>query len=561
LARSKTKFLTIALLMMMVLAISYPALAIAEPTEWEAQPLHRIKSSNATPNAIYGFNPTDVRAAYGLEGAGTGTIAIIDAYDNPRVAVDLATFSTQFGLPAANLEVHKMSSRIGTSTGWGLEIALDVQWAHAIAPAAKILLIEARSAYLSDLLAAVNYARNRVDVVSVSMSWGGSEFSTQTAYNSYFTSPYGATFYASSGDTGGVIIWPSSSANVVSVGGTTLTYSNGVAQETAWSGSGGGVSVYEPKPGYQSALTYSKRATPDVSYNADPSTGFAVYDSYGYSGWLVVGGTSAGAPQWAAINAIGKSATDDNFYAGYPQSYGTDFTDITSGQSGSYKAQIGYDLTTGIGSPIGTNFGASPSPDFAISASPNPITINAGSQGTATVTISAINGFNDQVNLTASAAGGLTATLNPTQVTGTGTSTLTITVPQGTPSDVYQVTVTGMSGSAIHSTTVGVQVTTADFSLSVKPTSLTIKQGSTGTATVTVNPINGYTGEIALTADSPSGMTFNFDSGSVAAGTSAQMTINVSADAARATYTITITGTDNAGLTHSTAIRVKVTRG
>ncbi len=179
------------------------------------------------------------------------------------------------------------------NTNWGMEIALDVEWAHAIAPQAKILLVEARTASLTDLLSAVNYARNQPDVVAISMSWGGSEFSGQTSYNSYFTSNYGAVFFASSGDNGGVISWPSSSANVISVGGTTLTNGASGYTESAWSGSGGGVSAYEPASSYQAKalsdanLGSQLRATPDVSYNADPNTGFAVYDTYMSYSWLV----------------------------------------------------------------------------------------------------------------------------------------------------------------------------------------------------------------------------------------------------------------------------------
>jgi subtilase family serine protease len=456
-----------------------------------------------------------------------------------------------------------MSSSISANTGWALEISLDVQWAHAIAPQAKILLVEARSAYLSDLLSAVNYARNRADVVAVSMSWGGSEFSSEAAYDSYFTSSYGASFFASSGDTGGAIIWPSSSMNVVSVGGTTLTQSGGIYTETAWSGSGGGVSRYEPKPTYQTAagLTYGKRATPDVSYDADPASGFAVYDSYGYGGWLVVGGTSAGAPQWAAIQALGGSATNDNFYTIYKSAaYSADFRDVTSGNSGSYSASVGYDLTTGIGSPLTRSFGASPTPDFAISALPSSLSINAGTEDTSTVTVTALGGFTGTVDLTTTAPTDLIATLTPATVTDSGTSQLTITVPTSTTAGTYTVTVKGTSGTITHTTTINVQVTTPDFSLSATPQSQTIRRGRTGTAKVTVAPLNDYTGTVTLSATAPAGISCTFNPTSITATGTSTMTISVQNSANRATYTITITGTDasNPSLTHTTTIRVTV---
>ena len=156
------------------------------------------------------------------------------------------------------------------------------------------------------------------------MSWGGSEFSAESAYDSYFTSTTvnpGIVFFAAIGDSGAGVIWPSSSPNVVSVGGTTLnvTSTGALISETAWSDSGGGVSAYETQPAYQAnyGLTYAKRACPDVSFDANPNTGVSVYDSTPYegeSGWWDVGGTSVGAPSWAAIQALGLSTGDSNFY-------------------------------------------------------------------------------------------------------------------------------------------------------------------------------------------------------------------------------------------------------
>jgi subtilase family serine protease len=569
LAQSRIKPLTMSLLVIMILVVCCPLTLVAGQTEWEAQPMYLIKTA-ATPQAISGMSPADVRAAYNLpsQGGAGKTIAIIDAYDDPNVARDLSTFSNQFGLPSANLEVHKMSSSIWPDANWAVEISLDVQWAHAVAPNAKILLVEARSNYLSDLLAAVNYARNRQDVIAVSMSWGASEFSTEAAYDSYFTSAYGASFFASSGDTGGAVIWPSSSVNVISVGGTKLALSNGaVVSETAWSGSGGGVSAYENKPTYQSALSYAKRATPDVSYDADPNTGFAVYDSYRYSGWLVVGGTSAGAPQWAAIQALGRTASNNNFYAIYNSpSYATDFRDIISGTSGSYTAKSGYDLTTGIGSPLTTNFasspGPAPSPDFTIAASPNPVIINtaATNTGTTTVTVAALNQFKDTVTLTATSPTNWGVTFNPASVTASGTSTLTITIPAGTAATTYQVTVTGTNGSISHSTTVNVQVQAVqpDFALTVSPTRTSIVLGSTKQATVAVTPLNGYAGTIALSTSQPVGFTITFSPSSLQNGYST-MTMAVSFYTMPKTYVITITGRDNAGLTHTATISIKIT--
>ncbi len=274
-----------------------------------AQPmLEAFATGLATPA---GFSPAQIRHAYGFDavsGNGAGqTIAIVDAYDDPTVASDLHTFDMQFGLPDPRFtKVSQTGSTVYPTAdqGWASEIALDVEWAHAIAPAANILLVEAKSDSMSDLLTAVNYARNYAGVSVVSMSWGGGEFRSETSYDSYFTTPAGhanVTFIASSGDDGAGVSYPAASPNVLSVGGTSLTLKSGnYSSETAWSGSGGGVSRYEPEPSWQRSLqSYGTRTNPDVAYDANPSTGVAVYDSYGSGGWAVYGGTSISAPQWA----------------------------------------------------------------------------------------------------------------------------------------------------------------------------------------------------------------------------------------------------------------------
>ena len=304
-----------------------------------------------------------VRCAAG-NGAGQ-TIAIVDAYDDPNVASDLHKFDVQFGLSDPRFtKVSQTGSAAYPSAnqGWASEIALDVEWAHAIAPGANILLVEARSASMGDLLTAVNYARNYAGASVVSMSWGGGESRSETSYDSYFTTPAGhagVTFVASSGDDGAGVSYPAISPNVLSVGGTLLTLKSGnYSSETAWSGSGGGVSRYETEPSWQRGVqSYGTRTNPDVAFDANPSTGVAVYDSYGSGGWAVYGGTSIGAPQWAGLIAIvdqGRStplrnATSD-IYSIAKASPG-DFHDVTSGSNG-YRATAGYDLVTGLGSPV-----------------------------------------------------------------------------------------------------------------------------------------------------------------------------------------------------------------
>ena len=408
-----------------------------------------------------GLTPAQIRMAYNLPSSGgAGTIALVEAYDNPNAESDLGAFDTQFGLASCTtgngcFEKHKISNSLSTDQGWTLESDLDVQWAHAVAPGAKILLVEARSASLSDLLDAVDYARDRSDVVAVSLSWGAAEFSGEDAYDSHFVSPYGAGFFVASGDSGAGVEWPAASVNVTSVGGTTLTLaSSTVSSEVAWSGSGGGISAYESAPGFQSTYGIPSaggfRGVPDVAYAADPTSGFSIYDSAGYagnSGWLVVGGTSAGAPQWAAIHALGHYAT-----ASSTPKYVADFRDITTGTNGTCgtvcTAQIGYDFVTGLGSPLVTNFslpityasviGATGATDVSIdttsatggtgawtNVSGPSVIENASGQvaaGTHTLTLPAGWEFNTAHPISVAVSGGTTLSVASTTITPSATS-------------------------------------------------------------------------------------------------------------------------------------------
>ncbi len=317
-----------------------------------------------------GMTPDQVKAAYNLPSdGGKGAIAIIGAYDDVTIEDDLAAFSKQFNLPACTtknncFEKHIIKSGTKTNSGWAMETTLDVEWAHAIAPRAKILLVEAATPSGQNLLNAVDYAAKRADVVAVSMSWGGAEFPEEINLDAHFVSKSGAVFLASSGDNGSGASWPASSPNVIGVGGTTLNLKNNgsVSSETAWSGSGGGVSVYEKQPVFQSTYSISKsknmRAIPDVSYNADPATGFPIVR---LGVWRTVGGTSAGAPQWAGIVALGKGARLDRLYDDKASGNNTDyFRDITSGSNGNCiffcSARRRYDYITGLGSPLTINF-------------------------------------------------------------------------------------------------------------------------------------------------------------------------------------------------------------
>lgn len=329
-------------------------------------PIHIFGGAASAPQ---GLAPSQIKAVYRLPAAGGhGVIAIVGAYDDPTVEKDLNVFSAQFGLPPCTTKngcflKHRMGAGMSTNSGWSLEASLDTQWSHAIAPDAKILLVEAKTPSGKNLLAAVDYARKRAGVVAVSMSWGGAEFEEEVSLDNHFSNSSGITFFASSGDNGAGASWPAVSANVVAVGGTKINFrSDGMfSSEKAWTGSGGGVSAYEPQPAYQAAYSIpkanGKRAIPDVSYNADPQSGFSVYRGK----WYVLGGTSAGAPQWAAIKSLGLSAGNEKFYGDKAGTNHTSFfRDITSGANGACayycEARKHYDYVTGLGSPLTIRF-------------------------------------------------------------------------------------------------------------------------------------------------------------------------------------------------------------
>jgi hypothetical protein len=277
---------------------------------------------------LSGYNVAQVTHAYGLDaitfpsasgqriaGDGSGeTIALIEAYNDPNLASDLHVFDQANGLPDPSLSVVNQA---GTKTNsvWASEEMMDVEWAHAIAPGASLLNVEARSDALGDLITAVDLARNTPNVAVISMSWGFNETASETAFDAHFQTPsghQGITFVAASGDYGTADgpEYPSCSPRVLAVGGTTLSVDalGDYLGEFAWSDSGGGSSPFEPQPSYQGAVqSSSHRTTPDVAFLGDPNTGVAVYETPprgGSGSWITVGGTSLGTPAWAAIIAI-----------------------------------------------------------------------------------------------------------------------------------------------------------------------------------------------------------------------------------------------------------------
>lgn len=436
------------------------------------EPLYRPAATGAAPLTTFQFGavglvPSQIRTAYDLRYKALGTkgegqtIYIVDAFTGANVLGDLNVFSAQFGLPLMNssnfqiVNANDGGFSPAVDSGWAGEIALDVQWAHAIAPKAKIVLVQADTALPPDMLRAVQLAAQMSENSGggvVSMSFGGPEVVTSPLdpkiaitdpfipnFEAVFKSSPKTTFVAAAGDTPGVS-YPATSPNVLGVGGTLLNVdSDGnripendpSLQETAWftdvlDGTGGGESTVFPHPDYQSPLeaagTKFGRLSPDVGYNADPDSGVAVYNSTAvgqFAGWVPqgVGGTSAGSPQWAALIALtnglraqaGRSAIGSRANVGIYDvaqgDYAATFHDITVGgfpgdplakpPLPDQLAGVGFDLSTGWGTPRATAL-------VSELAGSNAPFLAAGIGWSATVDNPALAGF---TNLTVPAGG------------------------------------------------------------------------------------------------------------------------------------------------------------
>ncbi|MFD5637952.1 putative Ig domain-containing protein [Streptomyces sp. NPDC127077] len=422
--------------------------------------------------AVSGLSPANLHSAYNLPSTGGSgmTVAVVDAYNDPNAAADLATYRTQFGLSACTKAngCFKQVSQTGSTTslptndtGWAGEEALDIDMVSAVCPNCSIILVEANSANDSDLGAAENEAV-ALGAKFVSNSWGGSESSSQTGEDtSYFKHP-GVAITVSSGDEAYGAEYPATSQYVTAVGGTALSTSSSTRgwSESVWKtssteGTGSGCSAYDAKPSWQTDTGCAKRMESDVSAVADPATGVAVYDTYGGSGWAVYGGTSASAPIIAGVYALAGTPGSADYPAKYPYSHTANLYDVTSGNNGSCStsyfctAGTGYDGPTGWGTPNGTAAFASGT------STGNTVTVtNPGSQSTATggsVSLQMAASDSAGASLTYSATGlptGLSINSSTGLISGTastaGTYAATVTAKDST----------GASGSASFTWTV-----------------------------------------------------------------------------------------------------------
>jgi len=523
------------------------------------------------------YGPAQFHAAYALPTTAPSaqTIAIVDAYNDPNIEADLATYSSFYGLPActtANGCFRKVNQAGGTTypssnANWSLEIALDVETAHEICQNCKILLVEATTASLANLGAAENEAV-ALGANVISNSWGASEYSTEATDEANYFNHSGVVITASTGDNGYGVEFPAASRYVTAVGGTTLNLNsdNTWRSETVWSGTGSGCSSYEPKPAWQIDSGCTRRSLADVSADADPNTGAAVYDSVPYqfrSGWFQVGGTSLAAPLIGATYALAGSASSVN-YGSAPYAHAGSLHDVTSGSNGTCSPAYlctgvpGYDGPTGLGTPNGLGgFAAgsgAPTPDFSVAASPTSTTVTQGTNGVYTVSVGSVGGFSGPVSL--SQSGLPNGSFSSSSVSAPGSSTLTINTSAIAPGS-YPFTITGASGSTTHtaSATLVVQAAaTPDFSVGVSPSSTTVTQGTNGVYTVSVGASGGFSGSVGLSQSGlPNG---SFSPSSVNAPGSSTLTINTSA-IAPGSYPFTITGTSGS-TTHTASATLVV---
>jgi len=500
---------------------------------------------------------------------------VVDACNDPTIVHDVDAFDQQFGVGATGSTLYQQygaaasfltvydqnghvinpsatSVPVDPSGGWEGEEALDIEWAHAMAPGARIDLIECAS----NLFTGVQAAAALPGVSVVSMSWGSQEYQGETSNDGAFATPaghQGVTFLASTGDQSQGS-YPAYSPNVVAVGGTTLRLNanNSIQSETAWSsgsdywdaqlGTGGGTSAYEKEPAYQDGVqTTGFRTTPDVSFDADPATGVAVYDSYENSSpWMEVGGTSLAAPAWAGVVALVDQArvlsgqttlnTNQTLTSLYNLSH-ADFHDITSGSISAggktYSAGAGYDEVTGLGTPVAnllvvaaSNVAGSPNITSAANA-----TFTVGQAGTFSITtkalpiasISEIGSLPAGITFTANGNG--TATLKGTAQAGTaGVYTLTFDASNGLSTDATQsftltenqsptitsanhtTFIVGQTGSFTVTTNAGFPVTTTLSQAGTLPKGITFTNNGDGTATLQGTPVAPGSYTLSFTA-------------------------------------------------------------
>lgn len=512
-------------------------------------------------SATSGFGSKAIRTAYGITGEGTPAtvIAIVDAYDAPSAATDLAAYRTAMGLPNISTGCAVSGTTINTTAGpcfvkvgqsgstsslpradrgWAQEIDLDLQMASTVCPMCSILLVEANSSSMSNLNAAVATAASFAGVRAISNSYGGSDMSqsSATAYND--AAAKGIAVTASTGDNGYGDSYPASSSNVIAVGGTSLTVdSSGVrSQETAWSGAGSGCSSYNPNPGWQVTACGNWKANADVSAVADPNTGVSVY----YNGaWYVFGGTSVSSPivgSWLALNYANWSGSGGSGNASKYVWSGPTWSDVTSGSNGSCGTAVcnagpGWDGPTGLGSlPKAAATVGTLSTSTGVTPASESVAYGAGASIAVSVTPSDTGTPTGTVTLTQGST-----TLGSCSLGGSGTASCSINFTVALPVGGYTLTATYGGDS--------------NYASSSASNALTVTQGSSVTnltAPSTASTSQAVTLAVAITPSSATG-TVQFYDGTTPIGD----TVTVASGSASLSWTFTTTGTHSISALYS----------
>jgi kumamolisin len=570
---------------------------------------HGIDAQKVASHATTGSGPSasflgsDMRAAYYGSGSLTGAGQHLGLWE--FLGTDLADLNTYYAnVHQTNSVPVNLISTDGSSTSCvypgcdDTEQTLDMTQALGMAPGLASLDVYVSTTSDVAIISAMTTHNPLPTTIGCSWGWSPVDPSTLDPYFQQMAAQ-GQNFFAASGDystwtkTGNSAAWPADDAYVVSVGGTDLTTASAAgpwASETAWADSGGGISpdgIAIPSWQQLSGVINSSnrgsttlRNGPDVSANAN----FTFYTCANQQACLAntYGGTSFAAPMWAGFIALanqqyaqsnpGKTIgfINPNIYAenisggSLTSAYAADFHDVTSGTSGSYSAVTGFDLVTGWGSPQAALIGALSGPPpagFTISASPSSVTVNAGSNGSTTISSSVTGGFTGSITLTASGQpSGVTLGFTTNPISAGNSTSMTIAVASGTAPGTYPITVTGTSGSAVETTTVTLTIpgATPNFTISANPTSLTITRGTSGSTTLTTTVSGGFNSSISLSASGQgSRVTVGFSPASINGTGTSTMTVTVNRRASTGSRTITVTATGG-GVTHTLSIPVTI---
>jgi len=530
------------------------------------------------------FIGNDYRAAYapGVTLTGSGQVVGLLEFDGFYASDETANFAAA-DLPAVPTQTVLLDGFKGAPGGDNIEVILDIMMASYMAPGlTKIVVYEGENQ--DDIL---NRMATDDSAQQLSSSWGFTIDPTSEQIFKEFIAQ-GQSFLQASGDDGAYsdgVMPPSDEPNITVVGGTSLTTAGtgGAWQsESAWSGSGGGISTTYTIPSYQQGFSMAAcggsakmRNIPDVALTADVQMFLIGNDGQS----MAVGGTSAATPLWAGFIALANQQAASNaksrlgflnpfLYAiGNGSNYALDFHDITTGSNG-YHAVTGYDLVTGWGSPagehlitdlVGDSSGTSSSPSFVLASSASALSINQSSSGSATLTVTPENGFSGSVSLAASGLPtGVTAAFSPITAKPGTASKVTFIVGASVAAGTHTITITGTSGAIGGTATINLTVVGSSFSLKASPASLTVPQAGSGSSTLSVSGQNGFTGTVSFTVSGlPTGVTAAFSPKTAKTSAASKVTFTVGASVAAGTYPVTITGTSGT-LSSQTSVALTV---